>query len=53
MEAVMFDVLYIAITILFFAIAGAYVAACDRLRAEAPAATPAGASAEREARARR
>ena len=28
----MLDVLYIAITILFFVIAVAYVAACDRLK---------------------
>jgi hypothetical protein len=48
----MLDLVYTGITILFFVIAVAYVAACDRLRAEAPAATPAGASAEREARAR-
>jgi hypothetical protein len=30
----MLDVLYIAITILFFILAVAYVAACDRLRGD-------------------
>lgn len=32
----MLDVLYIAITTLFFAVAVAYVAACDRLGGGAP-----------------
>jgi hypothetical protein len=30
-EAVMLDMLYIGLTILFFALAVAYVAACERL----------------------
>ena len=38
----MLDVLYIGITILFFGLAVAYVAGCDRLAASAKASAPKG-----------
>lgn len=36
------DLLYIGITILFFAVSAAYVAGCDRLAASAKASAPEG-----------